>query len=208
MRRVKKRQRSDSKVKKFTKNEFTQCFLTTTLAIFLGLCYSAGTGVTTNSYEAVKWYKKAAEQGVAGAQYYLGICYLEGDGVRKNRPEAMRLFQKAAEQGHEDAKKALQHIEQQMNQNSNNNNNLSGNESTIIDRSGHETTVTSQPNSSSTTNSSTSQSEGSEKWYIIWCIILGVLTFVGIFTEHWLLCAIGGVGLFVSGWVKTLFFDK
>lgn len=84
----------------------------------LGVCYSEGTGVEKNQHEAVKWYKKAAEQGVAGAQYNLGVCYLEGDGVRKNRPEAKRLFQKAVEQGHEDAKKALQYIEQQTNQNS------------------------------------------------------------------------------------------
>jgi TPR repeat protein/serine/threonine protein kinase len=175
----------------------------------LGACYAEGTGVTKDSQEAVKWYKKAAEQGIATAQYNLGICYLEGDGVPKSRSEAKRLFQKAAEQGHEDAKKALQYIEQQTNQNSSYTNNLSGDESTIIDRSGHETTtVTSQPNSTSTTNSSDSQSGGSEKWYIIWVIFLTILCIWGGCTNRWIICAIGGVGLFVSGWVKTLFFDK
>ena len=63
----------------------------------------------------------------------MGICYLEGDGVRKNRPEAKRLLQKAAEQGYEDAKKALQYMEQQANQNSSYTNDLSGDESTVID---------------------------------------------------------------------------
>ena len=175
----------------------------------LGACYSEGTGVTKDSHEAVKWYKKAAEQGVAAAQYNLGICYLEGDGVRKNRPEAKRLLQKAAEQGYEDAQKALLYIEQQANQNSDHTNNLSGDESTIIDRGGHETTtVTSQPNSTSTTISSDSQSGGSEKWYIIWVIFLTILCIWGGCTNRWVICAIGGVGLFVSGWVKTLFFDK
>ena len=175
----------------------------------LGACYSEGTGVTKDSHEAVKWYKKAAEQGIAAAQYNLGICYLEGDGVRKNRPEAKRLLQKAAEQGYEDAQKALLYIEQQANQNSNHTNNLSGDESTIIDRGGHETTtVTSQPNSTSTTNSSDSQSGGSEKWYIIWVIFLTILCIWGGCTNRWVICAIGGVGLFVSGWVKSLFFDK
>ena len=101
----------------------------------LGTCYSEGTGVMKNPYEAVKWYKKAAEQGVAGAQYNLGVCYLEGDGVPQNRYEAKRLFQKAAEQGDEDAKNALQYIDQQTNQISNDNNNLSGDESTVIDNS-------------------------------------------------------------------------
>ena len=175
----------------------------------IGACYSEGTGVTKDSHEAVKWYKKAAEQGIAAAQYNLGICYLEGDGVRKNRPEAKRLLQKAAEQGYEDAQKALLYIEQQANQNSNHTNNLSGDESTIIDRGGHQTTtVTSQPNSTSTTNSSDSQSGGSEKWYIIWVIFLTILCIWGGCTNRWVICAIGGVGLFVSGWVKSLFFDK
>lgn len=175
----------------------------------LGACYSEGTGVTKDSHEAVKWYKKAAEQGIAAAQYNLGICYLEGYGVRKNRPEAKRLLQKAAEQGYEDAQKALLYIEQQANQNSNHTNNLSGDESTIIDRGGHETTtVTSQPNSTSTTNSSDSQSGGSEKWYIIWVIFLAILCIWGGCTNRWVIWAIGCVGLFVSGWVKTLFFDK
>lgn len=174
----------------------------------LGACYAEGTGVIKNSNEAAKWYKKAAEQGIAAAQYNLGICYLEGDGVRKNRPEAKRLLQKAAEQGYEDAQKALLYIEQQANQSSNHTNNLSGDESTIIDRGGLETTVTSQPNSYSTTNSSASQSEGPEKWYIIWVIFLTILCIWGGCTNRWVICAIGGVGLFVSGWVKTLFFDK
>ena len=128
----------------------------------LGACYAEGTGVTKDSQEAVKWYKKAAEQGIAAAQYNLGICYLEGDGVPKSRSEAKRLFQKAAEQGHEDAKKALQYMEQQANQDSNHTNNMSGDESTIIDRGGHETTSASgsQNYGSSTTQDNSNSTIG------------------------------------------------
>jgi TPR repeat protein len=31
--------------------------------------------------EAVKWYRKAAEQDVAEAKYNLGLCHANGDGV-------------------------------------------------------------------------------------------------------------------------------
>lgn len=173
----------------------------------LGACYAEGTGVIRNSYEAVKWYKKAAEQGIAKAQYNLGVCYLEGDGVKKNKSQAKKWFQKAADQGDEDAKKAILYIEQQTNQDPNNNNNLSG-ESTINDKAGYETTVVSQSYSTTTSNSS-SQSGNSEKWYIVWVVLLMVIFFVGLFAfNSWIICVVVGILLFVSGWVKTLFFDK
>lgn len=38
----------------------------------LGVCYDRGNGVTKNAEEAVKWYRKAAEQGYAKAQDSLG----------------------------------------------------------------------------------------------------------------------------------------
>jgi len=140
----------------------------------LGACYAEGTGVTKDSQEAVKWYKKAAEQGIAAAQYNLGICYLEGDGVPKSRSEAKRLFQKAAEQEHEDAKKALQYIEQQTNQNSSYTNNLIGDESTVIDRGGHETTSTSgsQNYGSSTTQNNSNSTIG-------WIVGIAIAIIIG-----------------------------
>ena len=49
--------------------------------------------------DAVKWYRKAAEQGDITAQYHLGDCYYYGNGVPKNRSEAAKWFRKAAEQG-------------------------------------------------------------------------------------------------------------
>ena len=53
--------------------------------------------------EAVKWYRKAAEQGHSDAQNNLGACYDEGDGVAVDKAEAVKWYRKAAEQGHSDA---------------------------------------------------------------------------------------------------------
>jgi tetratricopeptide (TPR) repeat protein len=53
--------------------------------------------------EAVKWYRKAAEQGVADAQCYLGCMYDIGRGVKQDYAEAVKWYRKAAEQGVADA---------------------------------------------------------------------------------------------------------
>ena len=49
--------------------------------------------------EAVRWFRKAAEQGHAGAQSNLGVMYKNGQGVKRDHAEAVRWFRKAAEQG-------------------------------------------------------------------------------------------------------------
>ena len=49
--------------------------------------------------EAVKWFRKAAEQGLARAQCFLGLHYKEGIGVWKDEKEAFKWYTKAAEQG-------------------------------------------------------------------------------------------------------------
>jgi TPR repeat protein len=56
-------------------------------------------GVAKDGEEAVKWYRKAAEKGDAGAQSNLGFCYHAGNGVTKDEVEAVRWYRKAAEQG-------------------------------------------------------------------------------------------------------------
>jgi TPR repeat protein len=61
--------------------------------------YNFGTGVTENDSEAVKWYRKAAEQDHVGAQYALGWAYYKGEGVPQDYGEAFNWYQKAAEQG-------------------------------------------------------------------------------------------------------------
>ena len=40
----------------------------------LGVMYHNGYGVKQDDFEAVNWYRKAAEQGHASAQYSLGSC--------------------------------------------------------------------------------------------------------------------------------------
>ena len=57
--------------------------------------------------EAVRWYRMAAEQGDASAQYNLGIRYDNGRGVLKDEAEAVRWYRMAAEQGHADAQAIL-----------------------------------------------------------------------------------------------------
>ena len=57
--------------------------------------------------EAVKWYRKAAEQNHAEAQYNLGICYAGGQGVEKDYVEAVKWFRKAAEQNDAEAQYSL-----------------------------------------------------------------------------------------------------
>ena len=60
-------------------------------------------GVPQNYVEAMKWYRKATEQGLAEAQSNLGMMYYHGEGVPKDMAEATKWYRKAAEQGDADA---------------------------------------------------------------------------------------------------------
>ena len=42
-----------------------------------------------NDKKAVHWYRKAAEQGYAEAQFNLGLAYDNGEGVEQNFEEAV-----------------------------------------------------------------------------------------------------------------------
>jgi TPR repeat protein len=61
--------------------------------------YLHGQGVPQDYAEAVRWFRKAAEQGLASAQSNLGAMYHEGQGVVQDYAEAIRWFREAAEQG-------------------------------------------------------------------------------------------------------------
>ena len=50
--------------------------------------------------EAVKWYRKAAEQNDVKAQYTLAGCYSKGEGIAKDPVEAVKWYRKAAEQNY------------------------------------------------------------------------------------------------------------
>jgi TPR repeat protein len=70
----------------------------------LAMMFDTGRSVTRNPKEAESWYKKAAAQGHAGAQFYLAKMYsTETSGIAKNEAEAILLFKSAAEQGHQGA---------------------------------------------------------------------------------------------------------
>ena len=60
------------------------------------LFYSSGEGVTKNKEEAVKWYRQAAQQGHAPAQYNLALAYSSGHGVIQNKEESSYWLDKAA----------------------------------------------------------------------------------------------------------------
>ena len=81
----------------------------------LGGAFFSGTlGVAKNKAEAVKWYRKAAEQKVADAQYNLGVCYDSGEGVAKDQVEAYKWWLLAAGQGNDDAKHNMTIVENKM----------------------------------------------------------------------------------------------
>lgn len=54
---------------------------------------------TNFSFAQAEYYRKAAEQGNADAQYNLGVCYDNGEGVTQSYEEAVKWYRLAAEQG-------------------------------------------------------------------------------------------------------------
>ena len=63
---------------------------------YSGLMYYNGSGVPKDDVEAVKWYRKAANQGYADAQCSLGFMYLQGRGVPRDDVEAYAWVSVAA----------------------------------------------------------------------------------------------------------------
>jgi TPR repeat protein len=61
--------------------------------------YFAGPVEVQNSAEAVKWFRLAADQGDAVAQYFLGYMYADGRGVPKNYVNAYIWLNLSAAQG-------------------------------------------------------------------------------------------------------------
>ena len=54
--------------------------------------YYNGEGVPHDYAEAVKWYRLAAAQGDAVAQYNLGVMYDNGKGVPQDHAKAMKWY--------------------------------------------------------------------------------------------------------------------
>ena len=72
--------------------------------LYKGLNFYYGQhGAVKNYAEAIKYFRDAANNGNANAQYHLGRMYVNGCGVEKDEMEAAKWFRKAAEQGDESA---------------------------------------------------------------------------------------------------------
>jgi S1-C subfamily serine protease len=73
-----------------------------------GNCFEEGYGVPKNYPEAVKWYRRAADQKDPLGQYCLARCYESGKGFKdKDLTEAVNWYRKSAEQGYARAQFAL-----------------------------------------------------------------------------------------------------
>jgi TPR repeat protein len=60
--------------------------------------YQNGKGVPQSDTEAVKWFRRAAEQNNADAAANLGWMYQQGEGVLQDDAEAVKWFRLSAEQ--------------------------------------------------------------------------------------------------------------
>ena len=66
--------------------------------------YCDGQGVVKDLKEAMRWFRKAANQGEATAQVRLGYMYANGRGVVQDRVMAYIWFSAATANGHRSAK--------------------------------------------------------------------------------------------------------
>ncbi|MEW6560686.1 MAG: tetratricopeptide repeat protein, partial [Pseudomonadota bacterium] len=74
----------------------------------LGNCYEGGWGgLSQDLAQAASWFRKAADQGDADAQYNLGVMYANGQGVPQDYAQAASWFRKAADQGYAAAQNNL-----------------------------------------------------------------------------------------------------
>ena len=67
--------------------------------------YGNGEGVPQDYKQAVKWFRKAAEQGYVDALYNLGVRYNNGEGVLQDDVMAHMYFNVAAVSGDKGAAK-------------------------------------------------------------------------------------------------------
>jgi TPR repeat protein len=69
--------------------------------------HARGDGVRQNHGESARWYRLAADQGHADAQFNLGLNYDLGRGVAQDYGQAAQWYQRAADQGHVEARTNL-----------------------------------------------------------------------------------------------------
>ncbi len=76
--------------------------------------YTMGQGVPQDDKEAARWYRLAATQGYAAAQYNLGVMYFMGIGVPRDVVRAHLWYSLAAAPGHENARRARDIVAKKM----------------------------------------------------------------------------------------------
>ncbi len=76
--------------------------------------YAQGHGVAQNDAEAAKWFRKAADHGLAEALTILGAMYVRGQGVAQNYILAHIWFNLAAAQGDAAALANRDHLARMM----------------------------------------------------------------------------------------------
>ncbi len=76
-----------------------ESFLTPLEQALLGYLYNMGLGVKQDYAAAMKWYRKAADEGNADAMSNIGALYANKQGVQQDYPEALKWYQKAANGG-------------------------------------------------------------------------------------------------------------
>jgi uncharacterized protein len=70
--------------------------------------YLQGHGMPQDRAEAFKWFRRAADQGLAASEAWLGFAYRTGGyGVPQDHAQAIKWLRRAAEQGHELAQSNL-----------------------------------------------------------------------------------------------------
>ncbi len=65
----------------------------------MGNMYRYGRSVGNDARQAVTWYRKASEQGHAGAMRALGELYSAGEGLKQDSEKAISLYRRAATGG-------------------------------------------------------------------------------------------------------------
>ena len=78
-----------------------------TAQYILGHKYAYGRGKLKDYAKALKWFRRAADQGHPTAQAWLGIMYAQGRGVPQNLAKALKWYRRAADQGHPEAQHNL-----------------------------------------------------------------------------------------------------
>jgi TPR repeat protein len=72
--------------------------------------YREGKDAALSLYEAAQWYRAAAEQGEAEAQYQLGLMCIDGAGITEDATEGFDWIARATLQGHPGATRVFNYL--------------------------------------------------------------------------------------------------